>query len=66
MSEPDGTVRRVSYTASDTTGFQAKVERIGQKTQPRKAAIILTRPIVAAPYRGRSVYNPHSSYYFYG
>lgn len=29
LAEPDGTIRRVTYTADDIHGFQAKVEKIG-------------------------------------
>lgn len=63
LAEPDGTIRKVTYTADDIRGFQAIVEKIDHRVKPISS--LSKRPIVAAPYRGTSVYNPRASYYFH-
>lgn len=42
LEEPDGTIRRVTYTADDINGFQARVEKIGTPVYPK------THPVIPA------------------
>ncbi|XP_047987231.1 larval cuticle protein A2B-like [Leguminivora glycinivorella] len=46
LSEPDGTIRVVDYTADPVSGFNAVVKRIGPAAHPAQLAVA---PVVAAP-----------------
>lgn len=41
LAEPDGTIRRVTYTADDINGFQARVEKIGTPVFPKTPAAVI-------------------------
>lgn len=48
LSEPDGTLRVVDYTADPVAGFNAVVKRVGPAAHPQQLlAPVLTKPIVA-------------------
>ncbi|XP_073941471.1 uncharacterized protein [Choristoneura fumiferana] len=48
LSEPDGTIRVVDYTADPVTGFNAVVKRIGPAAHPQRIALA-PAPIIEAP-----------------
>lgn len=50
LTEPDGTIRVVDYTADPVTGFNAVVKRIGTAAHPQQIALApAPAPIVEAP-----------------
>ncbi|KAJ2944584.1 hypothetical protein O0L34_g3935 [Tuta absoluta] len=52
LTEPDGTLRVVDYTADPVSGFNAVVKRMGPAAHPQQIMIakpIIAKPIIAAP-----------------
>ncbi|XP_063529130.1 larval cuticle protein A2B-like [Cydia strobilella] len=55
LSEPDGTIRVVDYTADPVTGFNAVVKRIGPAAHPAQLAVA---PVAVAPVVSRAIMEP--------
>lgn len=48
LSEPDGTLRVVDYTADPVSGFNAVVKRVGPAVHPQQVSVpVITKQIVA-------------------
>ncbi|XP_030747918.1 cuticle protein 7-like [Sitophilus oryzae] len=63
LVEADGTVRTVTYTADDHTGFNAVVTRSGHAAHP-SAPVAVAPKIIAAPkvYAAPAPYTPYAPY----
>lgn len=46
LSEPDGTIRVVDYTADSVSGFNAVVKRVGPAVHPQ---VVVQKQVLAAP-----------------
>jgi Insect cuticle protein len=49
LTEADGTIRKVTYTADDHNGFNAQVERIGEPAPAIVKKIVAAPAVYAAP-----------------
>lgn len=49
LSEPDGTIRVVDYTADSLTGFNAIVKRVGPAAHPQVLPVVQKQVAIAAP-----------------
>ncbi|XP_063375920.1 adult-specific cuticular protein ACP-20-like [Cydia fagiglandana] len=57
LSEPDGTIRVVDYTADPVSGFNAVVKRIGPAAHPAQFAIA-PAPVAVAPVVSKAIIEP--------
>lgn len=49
LSEPDGTIRVVDYTADPVSGFNAVVKRVGPAAHPQVIPVVHKQVAIAAP-----------------
>lgn len=49
LAEPDGTIRKVTYTADDVSGFNAVVEKLGTPKHVRPLKYVAAAPVYQAP-----------------